>query len=133
MIQKTTDGGQSWDAQETGAEDVLEDIFFLDDKHGWAVGENGLILHTSNGGEKWTPQMSGTEETLRSVGFADQKNGWAAGGDFGVGAILRTSDGGKTWNLEDSKKKIVKVFVLDTQNVWLASSTGAIMQRVLVK
>ena len=50
MIQKTMDGGQSWDAQETGAEDVLEDIFFLDDKHGWAVGENGLILYTSNGG-----------------------------------------------------------------------------------
>ena len=50
VIQKTEDGGQTWVNQETGTEDVLEDIFFLDDKHGWAVGENGLILHTSNGG-----------------------------------------------------------------------------------
>ena len=95
---------------------------------GWAVGENGVILHTSDGGESWKDQTSGTEETLRSVAFADEKNGWAVGGDFGVGAILRTSDGGETWELEDSTEKLVKVFVLDGQNVWIASSTGAIMQ-----
>jgi len=128
LIQMTTDGGQSWVTQETGKEDILEDIFFLDASTGWAVGENGVILHTSNGGETWKEQFSGTQETLRSVGFADEKNGWAVGGDFGVGAILHTSDGGKTWELEDSKEKIVKVFVLDGQNVWLASSTGAILQ-----
>ena len=72
--------------------------------------------------------MSGTEETLRSVGFADENNGWAVGGDFGVGALLRTTDGGNTWELEDSKEKIVKVFVLDGKNVWAASATGAVMQ-----
>ena len=129
LIQKTTDGGQSWVTKETGGkEDILEDIFFLNASMGWAVGENGIILHTDNGGESWTEQTSGTPETLRSVGFADENNGWAAGGDFGVGAILRTTDGGKTWELEDSKEKLVKVFVLDEKNVWLASSTGAIMR-----
>ena len=128
LIQKTTDGGQSWVTKETGKEDILEDIFFLNASMGWAVGENGIILHTDNGGESWTEQTSGTPETLRSVGFADENNGWAAGGDFGVGAILRTTDGGKTWELEDSKEKLVKVFVLDEKNVWLASSTGAIMR-----
>ena len=128
LIQKTTDGGQNWVTQATGKEDILEDIFFLDASMGWAVGENGVILHTNDGGETWKEQASGTQETLRSVGFADEKNGWAVGGDFGVGAILHTSDGGKTWELKDSKEKIVKVFVLDGQNVWVASSTGAIMQ-----
>ena len=129
LIQKTTDGGQNWVTKETGGkEDILEDIFFLNATMGWAVGENGIILHTDNGGESWTEQTSGTPETLRSVGFADENNGWAAGGDFGVGAILRTTDGGKTWELEDSKEKLVKVFVLDEKNVWLASSTGAIMR-----
>ncbi|MYC74721.1 hypothetical protein F4X10_02975 [Candidatus Poribacteria bacterium] len=128
LIQKTMDGGQTWNTQAINREDILEDIFFLDASMGWAVGENGVILHTSNGGETWQDQTSGTEETLRSVGFADEKNGWAVGGDFGVGAILRTSDGGETWELEDSREKLVKVFVLDGQNVWVAGSTGAIMQ-----
>ncbi len=128
LIQKTTNGGQSWVTQETGKEDILEDIFFLNAASGWAVGENGVILYTDNGGESWTAQNSGTQETLRSVAFADENNGWATGGDFGVGAILHTTDGGKTWELEDSTEKLVKVFVLDENNVWLASSTGSIMQ-----
>lgn len=132
VIQKTTDGGQSWDAQETGAEDVLEDIFFLDEKHGWAVGENGLILHTSNGGDKWAVQKSGTEETLRSIRFTDQYMGWAVGGDLGVGVIVHTNDGGKNWEVQDPGDAMVQgfqmnsVFVLGKQ-VWLAGGNGVIL------
>lgn len=128
LIQKTTDGGQTWTTQNTGKEDILEDIFILNPTTGWAVGENGIILHTKDGGETWMEQTSGTEETLRSVGFADENNGWAVGGDFGVGALLNTTDGGDTWNIQDTSEKMVKVFVLDGQNVWAASATGAVMQ-----
>ena len=133
VIQKTVDGGQTWVNQETGTEDVLEDIFFLDDKYGWAVGENGLVLHTSNGGEKWTTQTSGTEETLRSIRFTDQYMGWAVGGDLGVGVIVHTNDGGKKWEVQDPGDPMVQgfqmnsVFVLGKQ-VWLAGGNGVILQ-----
>ena len=132
VIQKTMDGGQTWDAQETGAEDVLEDLFFLDAKHGWAVGENGLILHTSNGGDKWTVQASGTEETLRSIQFADKYMGWAVGGDLGVGVIVHTNDGGKNWEVQDPGDPMVQrfrmnsVFIFD-KNVWLAGGNGVVL------
>ena len=138
VIQKTTDGGQSWVNQETGTEDVLEDIFFVDDKHGWAVGENGLILYTSNGGDKWTAQASGTEETLRSIRFADKFIGWAVGGDLGVGVIVHTNNGGKNWEAQDlsglkagmlevGKIRMNSVFILDEQ-VWLTGGNGVILQ-----
>lgn len=133
VIQKTVDGGQTWVNQETGTEDVLEDIFFLDDQYGWAVGENGLVLHTSNGGEKWTTQTSGTEETLRSIRFTDQYMGWAVGGDLGVGVIVHTNDGGKKWEVQDPGDPMVQgfqmnsVFVLGKQ-VWLAGGNGVILQ-----
>ena len=138
VIQKTVDGGQSWNAQETGAEDVLEDIFFLDDKHGWAVGENGLILHTSNGGDRWTAQISGTEETLRSIRFADKFMGWAVGGDVGQSVIVRTNNGGKNWEVQDltglkagmlavGKIQMNSVFILGEQ-VWLTGGNGVILQ-----
>ena len=133
VIQKTVDGGQTWVNQETGTEDVLEDIFFLNDKYGWAVGENGLVLHTSNGGEKWTTQTSGTEETLRSIRFTDQYMGWAVGGDLGVGVIVHTNDGGKKWEVQDPGDPMVQgfqmnsVFVLGKQ-VWLAGGNGVILQ-----
>lgn len=138
VIQKTVDGGQTWEAQETGAEDVLQNIFFLDDKHGWAVGDNGLILHTSNGGGKWAAQMSNTEETLRSIRFADKYTGWAVGGDLGVGVIVHTNNGGKDWEVQDlsglkagmlevGKIQLNSVFILGKQ-VWLAGGNGVILQ-----
>jgi len=49
------DGGGTWTPQFlpgsaplTG--NALEDVYFLDDNHGWAVGGQGLILHTATGG-----------------------------------------------------------------------------------
>ncbi len=128
LIQKTTDGARTWVTQDTGKEDILEDLFFLDASIGWAVGENGVILHTTNGGKRWQEQKSGTDETLRSVRFLDKHTGWAVGGDLGVGVILSTNNGGKKWEVEENDKKMVKVFILDKQNVWLASEDGAIFQ-----
>lgn len=55
-IRHTTDGGLTWSFQ---TQDVnlfgsavisLHDLFFVDDRLGWAVGSNGTILHTASGG-----------------------------------------------------------------------------------
>ena len=32
---------------------TINDVFFIDKKHGWAVGDQGLILRTTNGGLQW--------------------------------------------------------------------------------
>lgn len=128
VIMKTDDGAQTWISQETGQEDILEDIFFLNATVGWAVGENGLVLQTNNGGETWQKQESGTEETLRSVQFADEKVGWAVGGDLGVGVVISTKDGGKTWTLEESDVKMMKVNVLDKQHIWISGVNGFILK-----
>lgn len=128
VIMKTEDGAQTWISQESGQEDILEDIYMLNTKIGWAVGENGLVLHTKDGGMRWDKQTSGTIETLRSVRFADEKVGWAVGGELGVGVVITTTDGGKTWTLEESREKMVKVHVLNIQHVWLAGATGLIMK-----
>ncbi len=134
LIQRTEDGGKSWVTQETGKEDILEDIFFLDASTGWAVGENGVILHTTNGGKTWKEQMSGTEEKLRSVQFANDKMGIAVGGDLGVGVILLTNDGGETWEAQDPGDPMVqgfqmnKVFIFEGKDAWVTGGNGVILQ-----
>ncbi len=134
LIQKTEDGGKSWVTQETGKEDILEDIFFLNAATGWAVGENGVILHTTDGGKTWKEQISGTEERLRSVRFADDKMGVAVGGDLGVGVILLTQDSGETWEIQEpgdamvQKFQMNKVFVFKGKNVWITGGNGVILQ-----
>ena len=133
LVQKTTDGGQTWMDQPTNIPDILEDIFFVDTNNGWAVGENGIILHTTNGGDTWDIQTSGTEEKILSVRFADSAVGWTVGGDFGVSIILHTTDGGETWEnqslTEDeapiiSKQQLSDVFPLDASHVWITGPGG---------
>lgn len=60
-----------------------------------AVGERGHILTSADSGETWQQAEVPTRATLTGVAFVDRKLGWAVGHDS---VILRTSDGGATWN-----------------------------------
>lgn len=79
--------------------DDLFSVSFGSEKHGWAVGRWGSVLHTADGGKTWEKQSSGVNYTLSSVSFVDEKNGWAVGDR---GTILHTADGGKTWEKQKS-------------------------------
>ena len=55
----STDSGASWKQASVPVSSDLTAVFFVDDKQGWAVGHDGVILHTADGGEKWALQLSG--------------------------------------------------------------------------
>ena len=55
----TPDAGHTWSAFPTGSTLPLRAITFVDDQHGWAVGQLGLILHSNDGGRTWQRQRSG--------------------------------------------------------------------------
>jgi photosystem II stability/assembly factor-like uncharacterized protein len=75
---------------------LLTAIDFVDDKNGWAVGHDSVILGTNDGGENWTLlyEAPDLEKPLLDVVFFDTKNGLVTGA---YGLIMRTHDGGKTW------------------------------------
>jgi photosystem II stability/assembly factor-like uncharacterized protein len=50
VILHTTNDGNDWNEQESGVTRYLTSVFFTNELTGWAVGENGTILHTTNGG-----------------------------------------------------------------------------------
>lgn len=85
-----------WVEQNSNTSMWLNDICFVDDLTGWAVGDNGTIVATVDGGETWTPQVSKTFEQLRSVFFLSKTRGWAVGGTTRL-TLLNTYDGGSTW------------------------------------
>jgi photosystem II stability/assembly factor-like uncharacterized protein len=45
-----------WAAQESGTTEWLNDLQFIDNMHGWALGEKGSIVATVDGGETWSAQ-----------------------------------------------------------------------------
>ena len=71
----------------------FRDVFFLDAKHGWVIGEKGTILYTEDGGKKWDTQNSHTEARLNKIQFIGKKRGWVVGNE---GIFLRTENGGKS-------------------------------------
>lgn len=89
----TEDGGKTW-IDRTYAQDlVINDIDFQGDE-GWMGGEFGTILYTKDKGKTWSVQTTGIDSTIFSLSFTSPKAGVAVGLS---GVILRTGNGGKTW------------------------------------
>lgn len=50
QINKTTDGGLTWITQNSGTNNTLYTINFLDQNNGWVSGDSGTIIYSPNGG-----------------------------------------------------------------------------------
>ena len=91
------DQGESWRQVLVPTEALLTKLFFIDDKTGWAVGHDQIILKTTSAGEEWTVQHSSDnldQPALFDIWFADPNNGIAIGA---YGLYLKTDNGGQTW------------------------------------
>jgi photosystem II stability/assembly factor-like uncharacterized protein len=109
--------------------DDLFAVSFADEKHGWACGRWGSVLHTSDGGKTWGRQDSGTDFTLASMYFVDSQNGWAVGAE---GTILHTMDGGKIWESQKSPVPffLMKVFFTTPLKGWIVTEQTHILSTV---
>ena len=88
----------------SGTDAALYGVRFVDEDHGWVVGQDGLILHTADGGKTWKKQESNAtfEESdgttkrayLFTIDALDAEHAWAVG-DRSI--LISTTDGGQTW------------------------------------
>lgn len=108
------DGGSRWTQAQVPVSVTLTAVCFASERLGWAAGHSGVILSTTDGGANWGMQMglapkhgesagglsgAGREsDPLLDIYFRDPMHGFAIGA---FGRFLRTSDGGKTWSVEE--------------------------------
>jgi photosystem II stability/assembly factor-like uncharacterized protein len=78
-----------------------------DGEHLVEVGARGAVL-VSDDGVDWAQVQTPVRATLTTVYFVDSKNGWAAGHDA---AIIHTTDGGRTWQLQNFHPELEKPFL----------------------
>ena len=92
----STDNGASWKQAEVPTRVLLTAVHMHDERTGWAVGHDAVILRTVDGGESWTMVHQAPEEELPllDVWFRDDRTGFAVGA---YGYFLATEDGGETW------------------------------------
>jgi photosystem II stability/assembly factor-like uncharacterized protein len=98
LVIHTSDGGHHWIRQPSGVTVDLDDIFFVDGRHGWAGGDNGTLLRTTDGGRQWTHTRPTEQAAITQVDFADARHGIALLDARNRGNFLVTSDGGRTWS-----------------------------------
>lgn len=110
----TPNGGESWHGQLSFKSffegPILNSIFFLDKRTGWAVGYDnpysekrtsatrigGIIYQTIDGGDSWKIQKQNAfEEEIFELNFSNQKQGWLITSKN----IYKTDDGGKAWKI----------------------------------
>jgi len=103
----------------------LNDVTFIDSRHGRAVGDDG-ILATDNGGQSWRSQQSGVTTGLMAIRFTDPQHGWAVGWN---GIILATDNGGQSWRPQQSGMRtwLRAVEFTDPQHGWAVGDRGVIL------
>lgn len=100
-VMKTTNGGGAWTTLFTASNGTLKSIYFINETHGWAVGQGinnntRRFVRTTDGGATWI------EEEVYEIGigsltdvfFISLTEGWATNGEH----VFYTSDGGVNWN-----------------------------------
>jgi photosystem II stability/assembly factor-like uncharacterized protein len=109
VIVHTSDGGRTWNLQNSGVDCRIATVFFLDAKIGWAAGgytqpfthaSTGVILRTRDGGAHWTSEAKLTVPAIARIGFFDPTHGWALGHTSAVfpSGVFSTDDGGRSWS-----------------------------------
>lgn len=116
-MMRTVDGGLSWQAWDMSAHaTLLVDTYFSDAEHGWVVGGRAsvanptrndvraVVLRTEDGGRSWVDRAAPLGAQLPfgewgwKIQFLDERVGYVALESFTRAAILKTTDGGDTWN-----------------------------------
>ena len=120
-IVRTTDGGTTWAAVNSGVAFTLNKLFWISDNV-WAVGNSGTILKSTDSGATWASGASTAPTTnhLKSVYFINSSTGWACG----VNTILRTSDGGSSWSKFTDAISATDIFFVDVSTGWFTDDTG---------
>jgi photosystem II stability/assembly factor-like uncharacterized protein len=118
-IYKTTDAGKTWSLQFKNDDQkaFLDAMSFWDANHGIAFGDSVdkqfYILTTVDGGRTWSrvpttklPSAQGNEGAFAASGtniaVFGKTHAWIGTGAASKSRVLRTSDGGRTWQVADT-------------------------------
>ena len=130
ILLRTIDGGEIWDTTLFPYYQISS-IIFINRNIGWfATGQ--AIYKSNDGGKTWDLSYTSFLDDYGLVVFTDTLHGWVAGSKWQFGpALLRTTDGGASWNdieLTIPSQGISSLFFVDSLKGWLTTSQNFIAQ-----
>jgi photosystem II stability/assembly factor-like uncharacterized protein len=94
------DKGKTWEKLKRPKDQTLADVDFAGASKGYALTETGSLYKTSNGGDKWKVVKAIGTNDGSEISFSSAGKGYVSLSEFGhqdFGYVLRTKNGGKTW------------------------------------
>jgi photosystem II stability/assembly factor-like uncharacterized protein len=91
----------------------------------WTESDPELIYVTENGGLSWSAVPGSNASILRgivTIEFSDRQTGWAGGA-----AVMKTTDGGRTWTTQLETATVREFFIQDEMNVIGVGKSSIIM------
>ncbi len=98
LVLRSEDAGLHWQPVHR-AEASLFAMHLRQDGRGYAVGQEGYIVQSTDYGRTWTAADAGTEANLLDVWSSSSGEVVAVG----IRALLRSSDDGLTWRVEQNR------------------------------
>ena len=118
-IYRSTNSGINWTHVLDVGNVTVNDLWFVDDMQGYAVG--GYNARTVDGGATWQPMPN--SYGARTVFFLDAMHGWTENG--------RTTDGGDTWTfMGNTPLYTVSIFFTDVDTGYAVASSGQTLRSV---
>lgn len=143
FINKTSDGGVTWqsiDATGVNATGNIKSnaIWFVNDSTGYAVSQNSRVVKTTKSGSPWTDigdstiSIAGTNSIYYDVHFIDVNFGYVVGRykTTSSGIILKTTDGGLTWDSSVVSNILYGVWTIDANNAYAVGASGSIYKTI---
>jgi len=107
---KTINGGKTWEQFVFDYKGLMEKISFVDSQTGFAAGLFGNIFKTTDQGKTWIRTENQSDGHIYDFYFVNKKTGYAGGQK----KIVKTVDGGDTWNiLPNSPEEIYFIHFAD--------------------
>jgi photosystem II stability/assembly factor-like uncharacterized protein len=127
-ILRTTDGGDSWQSQNSGTRASLSCVFFANTTYGWGGGASNAIGLSTDGGVSWAWQhpQGESRRTFMALSFINEHEGWIADN---YGGILHTDDGGVSWTPQyyGTVGAISSLQFLNSREGWATSSSRNVL------
>jgi photosystem II stability/assembly factor-like uncharacterized protein len=132
VIIGTHDRGLSWYVVQPAVTGLsLNAVWRRSSWLGWAAGQSGAMPRTvSLPDTAWTLGNAGASNSLLGVCYPADAIGYAVGyNSGGTGVVLRTDDGGLSWQTQTpgTQFRLKDVFFIDAQNGWAVGRGGVIL------
>lgn len=131
IVFKTINGGMNWYISYPSSQYAnYTSIYFTNAQTGYVVGLGGRYLKTINGGSSWEQKPIDYSKNFYNITFLNEATGYIAGGWI-AGAIMKSVDGGESWNHLLEPLEAVRFFsssFFNVNNGMVAGRNGMILR-----